>query len=132
MPLFLKRYDGHIAVVLAIVAAVIYIDHRGYQRAKVDTALAESRRQAAEAEMVRKIEKTLVEGLAAIDGRTADRLAAIDQVDRTIVQPTIVRELARDPRYSDPAAGISVELRDALNAARGAAPQRPGAGGANP
>lgn len=63
--------------------------------------------------------------LAELDTRTAERLSQIDVEERTIVQPVITREIRNDPRLSNPAAGISNGVRDALNSARGASNNPP-------
>lgn len=69
---------------------------------------------------VRRVEKALSDGLGEIDRRAAARLAEIDTDHRTVIQPALTKEIARDPRYSDPAAGVSRGMLDTLNRARNA------------
>lgn len=108
MPTWLLRLLPHIGIALAVLAGVAYIDHRGYQRAQDDQAALE-----------RKITDKINDAVAEIDRKTAASLANIDTADRTIIQPTITREIASDPRYSDPACSLSGGVFDALNKARG-------------
>lgn len=113
----LKRALPHVIVAAIIIGAIVWIDHRGYERAQKDakfertvTALLIERRAA-------KIEGKLIDALAARDAALVDRLGAIDHENRTVIQPIIREELRNAPHLSDPDAGYGERLRDAINAA---------------
>lgn len=42
----------------------------------------------------------------------------IDRIETTVVKPTLIKEIQSDPRFVDPAAGITDGMRDTLNLAR--------------
>lgn len=107
MTALLARFWPHLAVALAVIGVLFWVDDRGYQRAKADQAALEQR-----------ISERVSDAVAEIDRRNAARFAEIDSADRTVIQPIITREIASDPRFSDPAAGITDGMRDALNRAR--------------
>lgn len=121
MPAWLIRYLPHIVVALAIIAAVVWIDQRGYERAQADQAAQE-----------RRVTAAITKAVDDIDAKTAARLASIDTTQRTIVQPTITREIASDPRFSDPAAGITPDMLRAINRARAASGSASASEGAVP
>lgn len=111
---FLLRHWQIIAAIGAVLAAAWYLDHRGYQRAKQHEAI-----EKAEADrIIRETEKALLQQITDIDQLTANRLGEIDTQHRTIIQPIIQREVASDPRYTDPRCAIPDSLRDSLNSAR--------------
>jgi hypothetical protein len=116
--LFLRTYWLQLGILAALVLGVWYIDHRGYQRAKHHYEEAEAKAQQRADELARRIEKTLTDKLAEMDQRTAQRISAIDVEERTVVMPTITREIRNDPRLSDPSSSISDGLLGALNQAR--------------
>ena len=105
-PAFLLRFLPHIAIALAVIGAVWFLDRQGYQRATRDRA-------ASDAALVAKITAKLGE----IDVRNAARLASIDTTERTIVQPILRTEIAREARYNDSRCAITPGVRDALNTA---------------
>lgn len=121
MAALLARYWPHVAIVLVVLAAVLWIDHRGYRRAEAAHELAEARAAAQTAELRRAMERALAERLAAIDRSLAEQIDGIEATQR-IVQPIITREIADDPRYRDPGCAISGSVLDALNAARAGEP----------
>ena len=102
----LIRFLPHIAIALAVIGAVWFLDRQGYQRATRDRA-------ASDAALVAKITAKMGE----IDARNAERLANIDTTERTIVQPIITRELTREARYSDARCAVTSGVRSALDAA---------------
>lgn len=115
MPAWLLRFLPHALAVVAILGAMWWLDDRGYQRAKADQAALELR-----------LAEKIADSVMAIDQASAARLAALDTAQRTIVQPIITKEIASDPRFSDPSAGVTGGMRDAINRAR-AASAAPGA-----
>lgn len=120
----------HIAIALAIVGVLAWDNHEGYARAEDHFKAQEAARDAEEARLSARIHSEIADGLATIDRNTADRLAAIDHTDRTVVQPVLEREIANDPRYNAPACTVSEGVLGALNAAR-AASGDPAAAGAD-
>lgn len=116
----IRPFLPHIAFAALLLFGIWKIDQNGYSRAGRDAERIELREKQREAELVRRIETMLTRKLGEIDRNTGERIAAIDSLERTIIQPAIVKEIARDPRYSDPAAGISRGMLDAINTARAA------------
>jgi hypothetical protein len=47
-----------------------------------------------------------------------DRLGSLDVMEKTIVQPTLVKEIASAPRLTDPNLGITDGMLRVLNTAR--------------
>lgn len=117
---FFRTYWLQLGILAALAFGVWYIDHRGYQRAKHHYEQQERNAQARAVALARRIEQAMTTRLNELDRQTADRLREIDVQERTVVQPIIQREIRNDPRLSDPARGLSGELRDALNSARAA------------
>jgi hypothetical protein len=117
LPAIVKRFLPHGLIVLAVLAGVWFLDHRGYQRAKAD---AETRLKANAIiieKALRKSEARMTANMAATDSATAARVEQIETINRTIIQPTLTKEFTREIRFTDPAAGISDELRAAINTA---------------
>lgn len=117
MPAWLVRFLPHVLVVAAVIAAVAWIDHRGYQRAQKDakfervvTALLIDRR-------VDRLEDELTLKLAGIDAELVDRLGGLETYRRTIVRPAIEEAIRNDPTLRDPARALDQRVLDALNAA---------------
>jgi hypothetical protein len=114
----MMRFLPYIGAILAILAAVAYIDHKGYQRAKQAAELE----RAQDAIVALNLQRTITAGLAVavskVDTQTAAALGNIDVTSRTIIQPTIRREIVKNSRYSNPESGISQEIMDAINQAR--------------
>jgi hypothetical protein len=119
-PLLLKMLPGALAVV-AIIGAVWWINHEGYQRAMTD-------RDAADAKMLVKIrddlrvhEARLAVSIASVAGQYQgqhDALAAAG----VRLRPIILQESKNAPRLSDPAAGLTPGLLAAVNQARSLGP----------
>ncbi len=128
MPAALLRFLPHIGIALALGLAVWWIDHAGYGRAMADR----DRRDAAMLTQVRaelrQSERRLMDKMAANDALFTHLIEGIDQIDRS-TQSTIAREIARDPRLSDPRLGLSDGMLDAVNRARASGACAPGAAG---
>jgi hypothetical protein len=119
MPALALRCLPHLAIALALLGAIWWLDHQGYERARRE---AEARDLKLRTELqvdLRQVEQALSGQLAAIDAVTARTSTGIAQT-RTILQPTLMKELTREARYADPDAGISDGLRAAIDRARGA------------
>lgn len=111
---FLGRNWLHIAIAAGLAFAVWKIDQNGYERAERHAA----EREARIVEEVRQMEKRIAEQISEIDSDLAAQTSTIDATERTIIVPTLTKEIARDPRFSDPAAGITDSVRNELNRAR--------------
>lgn len=118
MRAFLGKFGMPLLIIIAIGLAVLLIDKRGYDRAKEQDRTAQLERQAIVAAIVGKIDQDLDKRLGAIAGDVHEKITTIDK-ERTVVQPIIQRELARDPRLADPDRCLSPGLLEAVNRARG-------------
>jgi hypothetical protein len=114
----IKPLLPHIAIAAALGFAVWYLDHKGYQRAKEDAERAKMENALIVADIVMQSERRMAGKVNAAATVTTDAIAAINATNQTIIQPTLVKELQRETRFTDPATGISIGLRDAINAAR--------------
>lgn len=119
MTAFLRAYGVHIAIALAILGGLWWVDHRGYSRGQADAEAARLERLEQTRELVKAIDVKLDQRLSHIETNLAGQLAAIDTEERTIVTPTITREILSDPRLSSPACAVSDSLLRELNRARG-------------
>lgn len=125
MPLWLIRLLPYGAAALAILAAVWYIDHRGYKRAEAQATLEKSLARTAKLEadqrqvaLTQQFETKLRDMAAAFDRRLGQQLADLDVQNRTIIQPTLIKEIQNDPRQSDPNDGITDGMLRVVNQAR--------------
>jgi hypothetical protein len=118
MKAFLGKFGLPLLILAAIAIAVVAIDQRGFNRAKEQDHARELERAAIIAAVVGQIDEQLDRRLAATAATLRGKLDTIDK-ERTIVQPIIARELARDPRLSDPNSCLSPGLLEAVNRARG-------------
>lgn len=112
-----RPFLPHIAALAALLAAIWYLDHRGYERARRDAAADAALMENKVRSQLRQTERRLAGRIDAIDRGVADQIAGIDATHRTVIQPTIMKELSRETRYGDPAAGISDGLRTEVNRA---------------
>ncbi|AYJ85787.1 hypothetical protein D3Y57_07110 [Sphingomonas paeninsulae] len=118
LPAWVLKLLPYVLALSAVLGAMWYLDHAGYQRAKADQALDHAITAAIVMRVTHDSEQRMSQQLAGIAGDLSSKVASIDEADRTIIQPTIIKEIRNDPRLSDPALGISDGLRDALNCAR--------------
>lgn len=125
MPTWLLRILPYVGFAIALGLAVWYIDHRGYERAETEAErdrLAEASMRAEVekllSEQVRDLEQSLNMQLAESDLRLSERVGKIDTVNRTIIQPTLEKEIRSEIRFSDPSSGITDGMRGAINQAR--------------
>jgi hypothetical protein len=117
MPPALLRLLPHIGLAFVLVAAIWWIDHRGYGRAIADRDARDARLLGRLHAELRDSEHRLAASMAGIEG---DYEAARQSLSRAgaALQPIIVKEAARDPRLSDPALGLTPGLLAAVNRAR--------------
>ena len=125
MPLWLLKLLPYGAAALALLAVVWYIDRQGYKRAEDEAALERSIARTAKLEadqrqiaITQDFEGKLRSMAAAFDRRLGQQLAELDVQNRTIIQPTLTREIRNDPRQSDPADGITDGMLRSINQAR--------------
>ena len=128
----------YVGAVLLVGGAVWYIDHRGYQRAEAEAAARETERQLAEAEFKRilgikvtELQMGMQTAINESDARVVGRIDDLNVVNRTIIQPTLVKEIQSEERFTDPATGITDGMLRELNRARGFSEQRPCPAGSN-
>lgn len=126
IPVWALKLLPYVGAVVLVGGAVWYIDHRGYERAEAEATARETERQLLQAkleikfqEMVNDSETRMAAKILESDQRITEQLGNVDQVNRTVVQPTLIREIQSEARFSDPNAGISDGMRSAINAARG-------------
>lgn len=116
---FIGKYGLQLGILIAVLAAAWFLDHRGYQRAQAESHARELERAAITAAAVAAIDQQLDGKLRAIADRLDVRLDTLDREGTTVVQPIITRELERDPRLAAPGSCLTPELLKAVNAARG-------------
>jgi hypothetical protein len=119
MPALALRFLPHLAMALALLGAIWWLDHQGYERARREAEARDLKLRTELQADLRQVEQALSRQFAAIDAATARTHAGIAQT-RTVLQPTLVKELTRETRYADPDAGISDGLRAAIDRARAA------------
>ncbi|WP_374406532.1 hypothetical protein [Pelagerythrobacter sp.] len=115
MTALFSRIWPHLAVVALVIGAIWWIDHRGYQRAQGDAKFERTVTALLIEKRAGQLEAELTDRLAERDRVLVDRLASLDGIERTVIQPVIREELANAPHLSDPAAGYGERLRDAIN-----------------
>lgn len=107
----------HLGVALAVIGALWFIDHRGYQRAMAD-------RDARDKAMLAKIhsdQNRSEQRIAVmIDGFVSDyqRNHVGIEAMRADLHASAAQEIARETRLSNPAAGLTPGLLAKVNAAR--------------
>ena len=118
MPLSLiLRYLPQIGIALAIVGAVWYIDHKGYQRAKEDAERRQLVSAIVEEKRTRRIERGMLDRSNDLDislGRKLDTLNTQGAATMAALQ----KGIHDDPRYSSPACALGDGVWRSLNEAR--------------
>ncbi len=102
------RFLPHILIALGIIGAMLWIDHRGYQRAVADQQRAEARARV-----------HIAEELSKIDGNLAGKIDKI-RIIRSTINNTIQKEIIREARYTDPACDLTPGMFASINSARAA------------
>ncbi len=118
MPAILFRILPYFAGVSLILGAIWYLDHKGYQRAQKDAKFERMATAMLIDRYVSGLEERLRDTIASIDRNLAAKIDDIELVQRTIIQPTIEKEIRNDPRFSDNSLGLTDGMRDAINRAR--------------
>lgn len=124
MPAFFARplvkallpWAGGLIAVLAVLAGVALIDHRGYQRAVQDRDVADLKMRIAIQHDLDRFEKRAIDREAkrdrALNEKLAQNATAAD-ASKTIIQ----RELTHEIRFTDPGAGIPERVRAEIDRA---------------
>ena len=106
IPAIVLRFLPHILIALGIIGAMLWLDHRGYQRAVEDQQRAEARARVHTEEQMSRI-----------DGALGAKIDRIRILNRTI-HNTIQKEIVHEARYSDPACSLTPAVLQSLNNAR--------------
>lgn len=127
MPVWFMRLLPHGLVVLAVIAGLWFVHHKGEQAANDRHNLAEAQAVARQIkadkeaqDRVVALERTMQTMVLSLDRQLGTRLRDLRQLETTVIQPTLTREIQRETRFTDPAAGISLGMLRSLNSARSA------------
>jgi hypothetical protein len=125
MPLWVIKYAPYGILAVLLVVGLWFVDHNGYKRAQTQDQLQTERDNNLRLQVknwmqqqVSIFEREMQIKVNESDQKLAERIDAINVEERTIVQPTIQREIRNDPRLSDPNLGLSDSLWGALNVSR--------------
>lgn len=129
MSAILSKLWPHLLAVAAILGFAWWIDHRAAVRARAEMEAAASRSENRTREELRASEQRLSAAISDIGRAVGAQIGAIDVIHKTEIRPTLVKELARETRFTDPAAGLSDGVREQINRALAAVACSPRAGG---
>lgn len=125
LPVWALKALPYLGAVVLVGGAVAYIDHRGYQRAEHENELAQARAEKERlifammlTKKTREFEGAMQQTVLMWDQRLQTRLSNLDTAERTIIQPTLVKEIASAPHLSDPRYGITDGMLRAINQSR--------------
>ena len=116
----------YVAILLALGAAVAFIDHRGYKRAeeqaKLDNALADKTRLEFKLRLNEEVTKLNTKLNTLRDDLDFDLQRGIQDIrtHQTNAKSALIKEIQSNVRFSDPAAGISDGMLASINRARAA------------
>jgi len=117
MPLMLLKFlpaFKYIGIALALFAAYRYIVNVAETRMKLERAV----QAAMLVKTSRKTEGNIAAKIGQIDQKTGETIRQIETVRQTVIKPTIEREIRSEVRLSNPDAGITSGLLEALNRGR--------------
>ena len=113
------------AAALALGFAVWFIDHRGYERAEAQNKAIEQKLdlQAAKTDLtlngeVEDVQNTLTTGMNKLGGDLGNRIDNIETTNKTIIQPTITKEIAGAPILTSTTCALPDGLWGSINQAR--------------
>lgn len=125
MPLWLLKLLPYGAAALALAGAVWFINHLGYERAKTQDAAIEAKLDAQEAKLdadlatkVGDLEGKMQGQMNTLNTDLGNRINNIHSDYSTVIQPTLTKEIASDPKLSDPNNALPDSVWNSLNAAR--------------
>lgn len=114
----LSRIWPHLLAVAALLFAIWYLDHQGYERARKDAA-ADAAKARAEWQADLRDSEHRMAGVINFNGhQLAGQIDKVRSYHSTVIQPTIEREIRNDPLLARGDARLSDGLWRALNAAR--------------
>jgi hypothetical protein len=106
----------HVMIGLAPLAAMWWLDHQGYQRAKRDAEYRQVVDAISAERKTRRIEHALGDAVAGLATRVGSRIDAIDAEKLSTLQ-SMLKDFRDDPRYSDPACFVTDGVWGALDTA---------------
>lgn len=124
MPFWLRVLPYGIGLA-ALAFAVWFLDHRGYQRAETERNLQEASFTVIMDQRVREIEDSMQDKINKSDAALKEQVDGLEFTNKMVIQPTLMKEIHSETRFTDPATGITDGMLVQLNAARGFSQQRP-------
>ena len=125
MPLWLLRLLPYGLAALALGLAIGFIDHQGYERAQSQNKIIQTQEALTRAEMklelitqISDFEKKMQSMVDVSDLALSEKVDQIDTVNKTIIQPTLVKEIQSEARLSDPNLGVTDGMLQSINQAR--------------
>jgi hypothetical protein len=104
------------ALVIGVIAGVVWwIDDNAADRTRSEIESQLAKAKIDHLKDLRESEQRLVNVLNKNAVQVSAQLNDLDTRHRTIIQPTLIKELTRETRLSDPAAGITDGVREQLN-----------------
>lgn len=107
-----------LALPALLLLALYAVDRRAEQRGKNEVRLEAAEQKQIVDAIVDEIKTEMLNENRRRDDELRSALENIRTVDRTIIKPTLVKEIQSDPRFSNPDVGITDGMFDSLNAAR--------------
>lgn len=111
------RIAGALSLVGAMIGFTAWIDHTAAARTRDQIEAARARLQVQIRDEVRRSEQQLAGAISEL-ASDYERGRTVIERTRTIIQPTVTREITLEPRLSDPASGLTPGLLAAVNRAR--------------
>ena len=119
IPAWASRLLPQIGICLFVIATLWWIDRQGYRRAMADRDARDARMLEQLRVQLRATEQRLAIEIDALGNSYEAQRLAIAKT-RSALRPIIVQEATHAPHLSDPAAGVTPGLLDAINRARAA------------
>ena len=113
----LRRIWPHMLALCAVIGCLWWIDRNAARRTRAQIEAAQARLESRLRADLRQSEQRLTVSIDALAADYARSQVAIART-RAIIQPILTTEIAREPRLSDPAAGLTPGLLAAINRAR--------------
>lgn len=117
MPAWILRFLPHAIVIVAVLGAILWIDHNAADRTRKEIVAEGLRVETQLRTDLRATEAKLSTDIGAIGDQVTADSGKVEQLHRTVIQPTIIKEMSHEVRYTDPAAGIPDSVRQQINAA---------------
>lgn len=117
MPAWILRFLPHAIVIATVLGAIVWIDDNAADRTRGQIEAEGLRIEAKVRADLRATEAKLSTDIGAIGDKVTADSGKVEQLHRTVIQPTIIKEMSHEVRYTDPAAGIPDSVREQINAA---------------